>query len=217
MAFTCPRCHNTSHHPKDEEYGYCGRCHDFTGDNHFEKTSAGMIDWKLEAERANRLYAELQFANEANIKAAREFKADAERANRMCSELQRVFNFNREADMRACRRWSEATGEDLKLPDRVDLVLYLLQKIETAERIDRVDEALAGRLSKSMSQMAMLREQIEKWSKAYPVSVFSEPDLGKVAELLKAGGVTLDAVSASIYREVLKSVLELIAATGSDG
>lgn len=32
MAFTCPRCKTTSHHPKDAEYGYCGQCHWWTGD-----------------------------------------------------------------------------------------------------------------------------------------------------------------------------------------
>jgi hypothetical protein len=31
MPFTCPRCGAVSHHPKDEEHGYCGRCHEFTG------------------------------------------------------------------------------------------------------------------------------------------------------------------------------------------
>jgi hypothetical protein len=30
MAFTCPRCGRTSHHPEDEEFGYCGSCHEFT-------------------------------------------------------------------------------------------------------------------------------------------------------------------------------------------
>jgi hypothetical protein len=31
MAFTCPRCGTTSHHPMDERHGYCGACHAFTG------------------------------------------------------------------------------------------------------------------------------------------------------------------------------------------
>jgi hypothetical protein len=31
MAFTCPKCGKTSHHPEDERHGYCGNCHDFTG------------------------------------------------------------------------------------------------------------------------------------------------------------------------------------------
>ena len=30
MAFKCPRCGLTSHHPEDERHGYCGNCHDFT-------------------------------------------------------------------------------------------------------------------------------------------------------------------------------------------
>lgn len=31
-SFTCPRCGRTSHHPDDARYGYCGACHDFTGE-----------------------------------------------------------------------------------------------------------------------------------------------------------------------------------------
>jgi hypothetical protein len=30
-AFTCPRCGAVSYHPKDEEHGYCAKCHEFTG------------------------------------------------------------------------------------------------------------------------------------------------------------------------------------------
>jgi len=30
--FTCPCCGATSYHPKDAEYGWCSRCHAFTGD-----------------------------------------------------------------------------------------------------------------------------------------------------------------------------------------
>lgn len=30
--FVCPRCGITSWHPTDAERGYCGRCHDFTGE-----------------------------------------------------------------------------------------------------------------------------------------------------------------------------------------
>lgn len=31
-TFTCPVCSMTSYHPKDIEYGYCGNCHEFTGE-----------------------------------------------------------------------------------------------------------------------------------------------------------------------------------------
>lgn len=30
MAITCPICSFTSHHPMDEQEGYCGHCHAFT-------------------------------------------------------------------------------------------------------------------------------------------------------------------------------------------
>jgi hypothetical protein len=33
-SFTCPKCDATSYHPKDVEFGYCGACHEFTGDSH---------------------------------------------------------------------------------------------------------------------------------------------------------------------------------------
>lgn len=31
-SFTCPRCGMTSHHPEDVRQGYCGNCHDWTGE-----------------------------------------------------------------------------------------------------------------------------------------------------------------------------------------
>lgn len=31
-SFTCPRCGAVSYHPNDIREGYCGRCHDWTGD-----------------------------------------------------------------------------------------------------------------------------------------------------------------------------------------
>lgn len=31
-SFTCPRCGRTSHHPMDVTEGYCGACHDWTGE-----------------------------------------------------------------------------------------------------------------------------------------------------------------------------------------
>jgi len=47
---------------------------------------------------------------------------------------------------------------------------------------------------------------IVTWSEAYPLAVFPEPDFKKAAILLKAGGITLDAVSASIIRHAITGV-----------
>jgi hypothetical protein len=51
--------------------------------------------------------------------------------------------------------------------------------------------------------------RIYQWSRAYPIEVFPEPDLKKARALLEAGGITLDAVSASCMRHVVTSVGEI--------
>jgi hypothetical protein len=48
--------------------------------------------------------------------------------------------------------------------------------------------------------------KIAQWSEAYPLEVFPEPDWKKAAELLKAGGQSLDAISASCTRHLVKGV-----------
>lgn len=44
------------------------------------------------------------------------------------------------------------------------------------------------------------------WADAYPLDVFPEPDLDVARQLLEAGGLTLDAVSASAMRHCLEGV-----------
>jgi hypothetical protein len=51
--------------------------------------------------------------------------------------------------------------------------------------------------------------RIYDWSRAYPIAVFPEPDWKRAAELLKAGGIGLDAISASNMRVVIKGVGEI--------
>ena len=52
-------------------------------------------------------------------------------------------------------------------------------------------------------------QSIVQWSEAYPLSVFPEPDLKKARQLLEAGGVTLDSVSAHCMRHVVVGVGEI--------
>ncbi len=63
--------------------------------------------------------------------------------------------------------------------------------IEQEKKVDRMEGAL---------------EHIDAWSQAYPLSAFPEPDLKRARELLEAGGQTLDAISASNMRHVVKGV-----------
>lgn len=53
-------------------------------------------------------------------------------------------------------------------------------------------------------------EKLQQWANAYPLAVFPEPDFAMAHELLAAGGMTLDAISASNMRHVINGVRELV-------
>ena len=55
-----------------------------------------------------------------------------------------------------------------------------------------------------------LLDKIESWAKAYPVSVFPEPDFAKAHKVLTENGMTLDAISASNMRHVLSQLQKMI-------
>ena len=57
--------------------------------------------------------------------------------------------------------------------------------------------------------------QIRNWCDAYPLEVFPEPDFKKARRLLEAGGMTIDAISASNMRHVLRGVRRIIDGGGS--
>ena len=56
-------------------------------------------------------------------------------------------------------------------------------------------------------QNALIR--IDNWTKAYPLGVFLKPDLKRAAKVLKAAGMTLDAISADAMRHVLEGVKDI--------
>lgn len=59
------------------------------------------------------------------------------------------------------------------------------------DRVDELEEAF---------------HRIAQWADAYPLDIFPEPDLKKAANLLKAGGITIDSVSAHVARHVIEGV-----------
>ncbi len=65
------------------------------------------------------------------------------------------------------------------------------------------------RLEKENDRMHDALQKIKSWANAYPIECFPEPDFKKANELLKAGGVSMDAISASCMRHVVKGVGEL--------
>ena len=71
---------------------------------------------------------------------------------------------------------------------------------------------LQSRLTAKDNEIERLKELFERictWSKAYPIDVFLKPDLKKAHKVLKAAGMTLDAISAEAMRHVLEGVMDI--------
>jgi hypothetical protein len=52
-------------------------------------------------------------------------------------------------------------------------------------------------------------QKIKNWSEAYPLEVFPEADLKRARELLQAGGIAIDSISAAAMRHVINGVGEI--------
>ena len=87
---------------------------------------------------------------------------------------------------------NEALPDFLGMPDPMDWMKLAIKE-----------------LSKGQQENARLRaalESIERWSRAYPLTVFPNPDYKLARELLEAGGMTLDSLSADTIRQVVVDV-----------
>jgi len=90
---------------------------------------------------------------------------------------------------------------------------------------ERLDHANRQRFLEQNDEIALLKEQVEAlqdkldkilaWAEAYPLAVFPEPDWKRVVEVMKAAGLSLDAVSASNMRHVITKVAEIARAGDS--
>jgi uncharacterized protein YfdQ (DUF2303 family) len=69
---------------------------------------------------------------------------------------------------------------------------------------DAATELLA--LRKRVRKLEEALEDFVKWSGSYPTEIFVEPDFEKAHALLQAGGMTLDAISASVLRIATKEM-----------
>lgn len=65
-------------------------------------------------------------------------------------------------------------------------------------------------LRESNERMEKSLHDIEAWARAYPLTVFPEPDMKKAAEVLRMHGMTVDAISASAMRHVLDGIINIV-------
>lgn len=94
--------------------------------------------------------------------------------------------------MTTIKTWQQRCEEH---PDHQGVVTEQMVRYRMQEEIDELREVFAN---------------LHDWIEAYPLQVFPEPDFSKAHTLLQAGGMTLDAISASNMRYVLNGVAEII-------
>ena len=71
-------------------------------------------------------------------------------------------------------------------------------------------EPLYDKLKKHIESQEDVLHEINSWCSAYPLKIFPEPDFKKAHEVLKANGMTIDAISASNMRHVLDGIKKII-------
>lgn len=108
-------------------------------------------------------------------------------ARTSANAIDRVLARRQSEAARDPSRWEGAATED---EWRSRLATQCEQTLAARAQCERMQEAL---------------ERIVSWSEAYPLDIF-QPDLKKARELLEAGGISLDAVSAHCMRHVIDGV-----------
>lgn len=86
-----------------------------------------------------------------------------------------------------------------------------LRRATLADKRNAILLHVAG-LERERDAMQDALDQVRQWSEAYPLAVFPEPDFAKAHELLKAGGMALDAISGSNMRHVIAGVQKIVEA-----
>ncbi len=72
--------------------------------------------------------------------------------------------------------------------------------------MNQFEEMNQFELEDKLSDLTEALQKIVFWADSYPLDIFPEPDLVKARDLLEAGGITLDSVSASMARHVVEGV-----------
>jgi len=109
-----------------------------------------------------------------------------------------------------------------KIPDEIMREARKLAKPfhawdELEQRIARALLARDKRAAEKIEDLEDILHRIKQWCEAYPIGIFPEPDFKRAHELLTAGGITLDAISASNMRHVVTQIAKMIPVEKEDG
>jgi hypothetical protein len=106
---------------------------------------------------------------------------------------------------------------EAKLKQQADIASglekFLAKATQEIKHLEQVNSSSAEIVKQQAEQIENKKDalvKIQNWAKAYPLEVFPEPDFKKVAEVLKAAGISLDTVSASNMRHVINGVKKIV-------
>lgn len=107
----------------------------------------------------------------------------------------------------AAERRQKFGNRDTRLAQALDGAADLIERLDdTIRAFGQRDIVPITDRDAEVDRLEAALHQIDSWSRAYPLKAFPEPDMAKAAKLLKAGGMTLDAISASNMRHVVEGV-----------
>lgn len=84
------------------------------------------------------------------------------------------------------------------------------EELRYVQSLLRERDEVIKQLEADNAGLVGVQERIAQWIDAYPLDCFPEPDFTKAHELLQAGGMNLDAISASNMRHVLDGVTKIL-------
>jgi hypothetical protein len=99
-----------------------------------------------------------------------------------------------------------------KQPEALRLAEHMEISVSHAAAVREKAAAELRRLHEVNAELLELLQEINEWAKAYPITIFPEPDFNKAHKVLTENGMTLDAISASNMRHVLTQVEKMVSA-----
>lgn len=110
--------------------------------------------------------------------AARQSEAETkdilEHASSELDEIQRLFELRYAADMRAIKRWEDATGKTLIWPDHADLVVWLLNRLESARGPTEELRQIHSTLDKVIGDSDITHLEADELREASPIQWAAE-------------------------------------------
>ena len=88
--------------------------------------------------------------------------------------------------------------------------IELERKLIEYKELNNVQRELINNLTEQLEQKQEKLDQIETWTRAYPLQIFPKPDYKKANEVLQKAGLSLGQITGGAMRHVLKGIIEII-------